>query len=103
MVEKPVEVLSPFLNATHSVCRDKSPTLHKVIPILLKLTKCIETNVNDLPSIAKLKDVMRKVLDNRTHHIDPALLGFLLNHTMKDLEFLPDSKRAYKHRHMLCF
>ncbi|KAK3607569.1 hypothetical protein CHS0354_011106 [Potamilus streckersoni] len=81
-------------NATNSVCGDKSPTIYKVIPILLKLTKCVETNVNDPPPIARLKDVMRQELDSRTQDKDLALLGCLLNHTMKDLEFLLDSEQA---------
>ncbi|KAL3858382.1 hypothetical protein ACJMK2_012973 [Sinanodonta woodiana] len=44
---------------------------------------------------------MRQELDNRTQDKDLALLGCLLNRTMKDLEFLPDSGRAYGHALLL--
>ncbi|KAK3598975.1 hypothetical protein CHS0354_024647 [Potamilus streckersoni] len=76
------------------VCGDKSPTIYEFIRILLKLAKCVETNVNDLPPIARLKAVMRQELDNRAQYKDLALLGCLLNPTMKDLEFLRDSEQT---------
>ncbi|KAK3580836.1 hypothetical protein CHS0354_032891 [Potamilus streckersoni] len=53
---------------------EKSPNSHKVIPILLKLTKCVETNVNDLPLNAKHNDIMREELDSRTQDKDLALI-----------------------------
>ncbi|KAK3584783.1 hypothetical protein CHS0354_021243 [Potamilus streckersoni] len=90
------------LDMTKVVCKlCRKEYANKVIPILLKLAKCVETNVNDPPPIARLKDVMRQELNSRTQDKDLSLFGCLLNPTMKDLEFLRDSERAGGHALLL--
>ncbi|KAK3583369.1 hypothetical protein CHS0354_038989, partial [Potamilus streckersoni] len=89
LVQNLLQVLSTFLTTT--VCANHQPFI-KLVQYFLSLP-----NVNDLPPIAKLKDVSREELDNRTQDTDQALCGCLLNHAMNDLEFLPDSERADGH------
>jgi len=50
-----VEVLNPFLKTTYSVCGEKSPTMHKVIPIVRKLSRVSEENENEPHCIKSIK------------------------------------------------
>ena len=47
LVEQLVDVLSPFERATAIVCADKSPTMHKVKPVIMKIGKSIALSDDD--------------------------------------------------------
>lgn len=96
-VESLAALLKPFLSATSSLCADKSPTLQKVMPIIVKLNSCIAPQQNDGNVITKVKGIMRTQLESRTKDRDLALLGCMLNPASKNLEFLPSEERAYGH------
>lgn len=89
--EKLVCLLGPFQKATESVSSETNPTLHKVLPILLALDKCIATNDDDPPSVAAVKNTMKRELEKRTQDTDLALLACALNPFTKNLRFLEDS------------
>ncbi len=58
-----IEVLEPFDEATRALSTDKSPSLHKVIPVKYKLTKSLSLNANDVPSIVSLKNRLNTKLN----------------------------------------
>ena len=97
VVENLAHVLKPFLSATRSLCADKTPTLQKVMPILVKLSSCIAPQENDGPVLTKVKGIMRAQLESRTQDKDLAFLGCMLNPASKNLEFLPSEERAHGH------
>ena len=55
LVEKLVEVLTPFEIATAIVCADKHPTMHKVLPVIMKIGRCIILSDDDPECIQKIK------------------------------------------------
>lgn len=100
LVEKIVEVLEPFLKATESVSSDKVPTLHKIMPILYKIEKCISEASDNPESIKYVKAHMREELEKRTEDTELAMLACALNPFTKDLTFLRQSD-AEKARELL--
>ncbi|KAJ8286540.1 hypothetical protein GJAV_G00040340 [Gymnothorax javanicus] len=97
-VEGIVEVLEPFTMATSIICADKTPTLHKVMPLLLKIEKRIEVTAEDLPTVVKVKDILREFFQSRSQDKQLALLACALNPFTRHLEFLPESERREAHR-----
>jgi hypothetical protein len=92
IVEKLVEILEPFEMATKSVTAEKCPTLHKVVPTIVKLLKAVEVKEDD-PEVVKLvKTLMSTDLTTRTSATDErntALLASLLDPSSKKLLFVP--------------
>ena len=85
--ERLVNLLQPFQNATDSVSSETSPTMHKIMPILLALDKYAG-------AIRAVKERMTRELEKRTQDVDLALLGCVLNPFTKHLGFLDTSNRA---------
>jgi hypothetical protein len=98
LVEKLAAMLKPFLNATNCICGDKSPILHKIIPLVMKLSKCIEKDPDDPTLIKKMKDKMQSELQSRTQDRELALMACILNPFTKNLEFLPVDDRIKAHQ-----
>ena len=53
IVEKLVVVLDPFEKATTIICADKTPTMHKVLPIVTKLQRVVKVSDDDVHVIKK--------------------------------------------------
>lgn len=62
LAEKIVEVLSSFQKATDILCAENSPTMHKVLPVVVKLTRAVEITELDPPEIKALKTKMNSEL-----------------------------------------
>lgn len=89
------------MKATNCVCGDKSPTLHKIIPLLIKLSKCVEIDSEDPTLIKKVKEKMKSELQSRTQDRELALMACMLNPFTKDLDFLPTEERLDAHQLLL--
>ena len=75
LIEQLAQVLEPYLNATKSVCADKYPTLHKILPIILKLSAYTEVKDEDPQAIKQVKRKMKEQLDSRTRDKDLAMMA----------------------------
>lgn len=101
LVERLAAALKSFMNATNCVCGDKSPTLHKIIPLLIKLSKCVEIDSEDPTLIQRIKEKMKSELQRRTQDRELALMACMLNPFTKDLDFLPTEERLDAHQLLL--
>lgn len=72
------------------MCADKTPTMHKVLPIVVKLLKIIEPKDDDEPIIRRVKEKMQVELNKRAVTEKIALMGCLMNPFTKDLNFVPE-------------
>lgn len=72
------------------MCADKTPTMHKVLPIVVKLLKIIEPKDDDEPIIRRVKEKMQLELNKRAVTEKIALMGCLMNPFTKDLNFVPE-------------
>ena len=99
LVEKLVDVLTPFERATAIVCADKSPTMHKILPVIMKLGKCIVLSDDDPECIKKMKKKMSDEIIKRCARVDNdeeiSLMACILNPLMKQLEFLSQEQRDH--------
>ena len=104
LVQKLVDILKPFLMATQSVCADKTPTMHKIIPIVKKLQQCVAIvsaqTQEDPPPIKKIKDKMMSEIVKRTTDTNFPYLACCLNPFTKNLEFMEPSERIKAHSHL---
>ena len=101
LVERLVEILAPFERATAIVCADKSPTMHKILPVIIKIEKCISISEDDPESIKKMKIKMSNEMINRCAKVENdeeiSLMACILNPLMKQLDFLtPEQKNSAK-------
>ncbi|XP_069104543.1 E3 SUMO-protein ligase ZBED1-like [Argopecten irradians] len=93
IVERLVTLLKPFLKATEIVCGEMSPTITKVLPIIVKLSKVIVEGADDPPIIRAIKAKMQKEIGLRLLEDEElVLLGCILNPYTKDFNFLPEKK-----------
>lgn len=94
IVEKVVDLLTPFLRATEIVCSETNPTINKVIPVITKLKRKLEISEDDPTLIQSMKKKMLEQLTSRTEGDDKkvALLGCILNPNTKGFEFCPEMK-----------
>lgn len=93
LVESIVAILEPFEKATTIVCADKSPTMHKILPILTKLLRIIQVKDYDdfdEPVIRKIKQKLLGEINKRTCHDKITVLGCIMNPFTKDLSFVQD-------------
>ncbi|WAR27086.1 ZBED1-like protein [Mya arenaria] len=79
IVEKLVSVLEPFQCATEILCAEKIPTMHKVLPVVIKLSKEVAANEDDPPVIRAVKSRMREA-------------ACALNPYRKNFDFMPTMK-----------
>lgn len=103
VVEKLVKILEPFLKATQSVCADRSPTLHKIVPMLMKLRILTTVSPDDTQLIQKIKTKMNTELDHRDLAEDRELIlmACMLNPFTKDLNFLSCEEKSDAHALLL--
>ena len=101
LVERQVEVLNPFLKATETVSADKKPTLHQVVPMLLKLDKFTQNVEYDPATICKVKEKMSSELRKRRQDKDLILLGCILSPSTKCLEFLRKEEKEKANKLLL--
>ncbi|XP_048753925.2 E3 SUMO-protein ligase ZBED1-like [Ostrea edulis] len=92
IVEKLVELLSPFEKATTILCADKYPTMHKVLPVITKLLRIVELNDEDLPFIKHIKQQMQLEMDKRAVSEDISVIACMMNPFMKDLNFASNAQ-----------
>lgn len=76
--------------------------MHKVLPVLLKIDKCIVACEDDPECIKKMKLKMSEEVMKRFVDVDQdeviALMGCILNPLMKQLEFVTQEQRDIAHR-----
>lgn len=94
-VEKLVEVLQPFYMATNIISADRTPTMQKVLPMLVKLRRMTEHSDDDPEAISKVKTIMRKQLDMRVVDQDDELVSMavILNPFTKSMDFLTATEK----------
>lgn len=97
VVEKLVKVLEPFKDATNSLSGDKFPTLHKVIPVLVKLERVLERAPDDSQLLLKVKDKLSTELADRTQDKEILFVACMLNPATKSLSFLSEEEQCYGH------
>jgi hypothetical protein len=96
-VEGIVALLQPFETATTIVCADQSPTMHKVLPLVMKLLRIIDPKDGDEPIIRRMKEIMLSELNKRAITDKTTLMGCLMNPFTKDLHFAPELReQAYQ-------
>ena len=91
-MENLVRILDPFEKATTIVCGDKYPTMHKILPIVVKLLRVIEIEDDDLPVIKNVKSQLAKEINKRTTSDVTTLIACIMNPFTKDLAFLPEER-----------
>ncbi|XP_033747166.1 zinc finger BED domain-containing protein 4-like [Pecten maximus] len=94
LAEKVVSILEPFKKATEVVCAEKTPTINKVLPVVVKLYRTLNENEGDLPAIRTMKATIRKQMEFRTEAEEIALVICILSPFTKGFEFLPDKKEV---------
>ena len=95
MIEKIVSLLQPYYKATTILCADQSPTLLKVMPILVKLQRANTHSDDDPEEIMKMKSTLRDGLGSRISEEEECLLlvACILNPFTRGLEFLPKDQQ----------
>ena len=101
LVERVAYVLAPFLKATNSLCADKSPSMQKVIPVVIKLAQLVEINEDDPHQIKQLKGRMGSEIESRTRDKELAVMACVLNPFTKSLDFLSVNERLEGHQLLL--
>ncbi|XP_062615878.1 E3 SUMO-protein ligase ZBED1-like [Saccostrea cucullata] len=96
--ENIVSLLQPFEKATTIVCADKTPTMHKILPIIIKLLKIIDRKEDDEPIIRKMKEKKNTELNKTAVFDKTTLMGSVMNPFTKDLDFAPELReQAYRY------
>ncbi|XP_060567575.1 E3 SUMO-protein ligase ZBED1-like [Ruditapes philippinarum] len=91
VVQELISVLKSFETATTILCAESSPTMHKVLPCMVKIKKKledVESNPLTSPVVKKVILKMKEELLKRTQVEDVPLLAALLNPDTKNLNFL---------------
>lgn len=92
LVEALICLLGPFEKATTIIRADKSPTMHKVLTIVMKMRQAAEIQPDDFVLIQKVKRNIQQEIMNRTKPEDISLLGCIVNPFTKDLDFMPGNR-----------
>ncbi|XP_062587659.1 zinc finger BED domain-containing protein 4-like [Saccostrea cucullata] len=87
VVEDLVTVLDPFDKTTTIVCGENIPTLQKILPLVVKLTRLSEEGDYDSPTIKRVTQQIQNEMGNRTEPERIALVACILNPYTKDLTF----------------
>ena len=94
VIENLVSLLDPFEKAATILCADKTPTMHKVLPITTKLLRIIEISEEDIPVVRRVKEKMQEELNRRATSDKITLLGCIMNPFTKNLDFVPDQRES---------
>ncbi|XP_069134524.1 E3 SUMO-protein ligase ZBED1-like [Argopecten irradians] len=101
LAEKICAILEPFQKATVSVSSEETPTLQKIMPILLKLFQCIKITEFDPPAVKSVKRLMDAEMQKRTDDRDLGIMASVLNPFTKELAFLTEEERERGHKMLL--
>lgn len=89
LVEATTKILQPFKKATVLLSADTVPTLHMVLPIIVKLESALEIGEDDPVSIQNLKKEMKKdLIKRKTMDMSVYSIASLLHPETKGLNFL---------------
>ena len=94
LVEKLSTILAPFKTATTLMSGERTPTLHQVVPCIMKLNRVMEIEEEDPASIKKIKAAMKQNLDKRPNELITFRMASALHPATKQLHFLPEDERA---------
>ena len=78
MSENLEQLLQPFREGTESVSSETTPTMHKIMPIVLALYRTVKIKDDDCNIIKYVKLNMADELQKRTQENDLALLACIL-------------------------
>lgn len=93
-----MSLLALFKKATTILCADKTPTMHKVLPITTKLLRIIKISEDDIPIVRRVKGKMQEEINRRATSDQITLLACIMNPFTKDLYFVPDQRvSAYRY------
>ena len=93
-MEKLSTILEPFKTATTFMSGEWAPTLHQVVPCIMKLTIVLVIAEEDPALIKKIKVAMKQNLDKRPHELMTFRMASALHPATKQLHFLPEVVRA---------
>lgn len=89
-----VDLLGNFKAATEILCAESAPTMHKVVPVVLKLQKACEPKDDDHLIVTAMKSKMKAELDKRASFEGIALVACALNPFTKNFDFAPEHKES---------
>ena len=92
IVERLVHLLAPFEKATTILCAELMPTMHKVLPVLLKLRRVIEISADNNTVVKAVKRKMQSEMERRTEEEDTVLFATVLNPFTKEFSLYPNLK-----------
>ena len=90
LAEKTIHLLQPFKTATVLLSSESVVTLHKVIPVALKLRRCLEPLEADPGCVKTMKKEMLSNFDKRQTMDNAHQLASFLNAETKSLLFIDD-------------
>ena len=90
LAEKNIHLLQPFKTATVLLSSESVVTLYKVIPVALKLRRCLEPQDADPGCVKIMKKEMLSNFDNRQTMDNAHQLASFLNAETKSLLFIDD-------------
>ena len=96
-------ILDPFQKVTTIVSTEQVP-MHKIMPILVKIERCMQVDNQDLPSCYSESETDhpdRNGLQNQRQRVDGNLMACVLNPFTKGLEFLSPSEKELANKLLL--
>ena len=101
LAERLIMILDPFQKVTTIVSAEQGPTMHKIMPILVKIEMCMQVDNQDPPVIQKVKQIIQTEMASRTKDKELALMACVLNPFTKGLEFLSPSEKELANKLLL--
>lgn len=89
IAEKLISVLEPFKCETEILCVENNPTMHKVLPVVIKLSKRFATDDEDPPVIRSVKSKRGEELEKRTETEKVSIAACVLIPYCKNFKFMP--------------
>ena len=75
--------------------------MHKIMPILVKVERCMQVDYQDPPVIQKVKQIIQTKMTSRTKDKELTLMACVLNPFTKRLEFLSPSEKELANKLLL--
>ena len=94
LVELICSILEPLKVATTLLSGQTLPTLHNVLPCVIKLNRILTPIEGQPGAVAKMKTAMRKYLDKRPYENGMFRMASVLHPATKKLQFLPEEEQA---------
>jgi len=66
LVERLIMILDPFQKVITIVSAEKVPSMHKIMPILVKIERCVQVDIEDPPVIQKEEQIIHTEMASRT-------------------------------------